>query len=463
MFLIIFVNIFQEGGKALSRTIGELLKSLSNRDIEALKSIYDLRCLTVTQIYELHYKKSSRGDGEIVSDAYCKKKMNEFVELEILEKVDHMGEDVMFLTTKGVNLIRHCYDLPANIYDVNKGVIRRGYYRAFELKIAPKYISHQLCLNQFLIDFKLREHDVYWKYYDEKYISQFQNIRPDGLLTMFDIDFFIEIDMGTESKNQLYEKWDNYRRFLDSQEYEYIERKIVVLFVIENTANPQARIDLVKHTLGARLMDKIDSNFEIYVGTKEDMLSILDEKIEVINGKKKDFNDEIFSAMANHGFSVALGEKLKNIFNGIEYDFYCRKIDENNHVVIENNRIQEFIVDSYRLQPFSVLKKIAFLHLSNVYFKEKLGRKLSYIVVGESIESLYRDLKIMDLLVVDNVYYTTLDRLKNKPFHEALFQFDFLGNIHSFKNNGLDDREFEFNIAEQIAEREKEPNYYASS
>lgn len=462
-FLIIFINIFQEGGKVLSRTIGELLKSLSNRDIEALKSIYDLRCLTATQIYELHYKKSSKGDGEIVSDAYCKKKINEFVELGILEKVDHMGEDVFFLTTKGVNLIIHCYDLPANIYDVNKGVIRRGYYRAFELKIAPKYISHQLCLNQFFIDFKLREYDAYWKYYDEKYISQFQNIRPDGLLTMFDIDFFIEIDMGTESKNQLYEKWDNYRRFLDSQEYEYIERKIVVLFIVENTANPQARIDLVKHTLGARLMDKIDSNFEIYVGTKEDMLSILDEKIEVINGKKKDFNDEIFTTMAKHGFSVALGEKLKNIFNGIEYDFYCRKIDENNHVVVENNRIQEFIVDSYKLQPFSVLKKIAFLHLSNVYFQEKLGRKLSYIVVGESIESLYRDLKIMDLLVVDNVYYTTLDRLKNKPFHEALFQFDFLGNIHSFKNNGLDDREFEFNIAEQIAEREKEPNYYASS
>lgn len=446
----------------MSETVGELLKSLSNRDIEALKSIYDHRCLTVNQIYELHYKKSARGNGEIVSDAYCKKKISEFLELGIVEKVEHLGEDVMFLTTKGVDLIRHCYDLPANIYDYNQGVIRRGYYRASELKITPKYISHQLKLNQFLIDFKLKEHDIYWKYYDEKYISQFRNIRPDGLLTMFDVDFFIEIDMATESKKQLYDKWDNYRRFLDSQEYEYIERKIVVLFIIENTANPQARIDLVKHTLGARLMDKIDSNFEIYVGTKEDMLGIIDEKIEVINGKKKDFNDEIFTAMANHGFSVALGEKLKNIFNGIEYDFYCRKIDENNHVVIENNRIQEFIVDSYKLQPFSVLKKIAFLSLSNVYFSEKLGRKLSYIVVGESEESLYRDLKIMDLLVVDNVYYTTLDRLKNRPFYKALFQFDFLGNIHSFKDNGLDDREFEFNVAEQIAEKEKETNYGAS-
>ncbi len=83
-------------------------------------------------------------------------------------------------------------------------------------------------------------------------------------------------------------------------------KKIVVLFVIENTANPQARIDLVKHTLGgARLMDKVDSNFEIYVGTKEDMLGILDEKIEVINGNKKTLMMK-FLSYGQSWFSVAL-------------------------------------------------------------------------------------------------------------------------------------------------------------
>lgn len=443
----------------MSKKLGTILKSLSKRDVEALKSIYDYRCLTITQVYQLHYMKSTRGDGEVVSDAYCKKKISDFIEMGILEEVEHFVENVMFLTSMGIDIIRYCYDLPANIYDYNKGIVKRGYYRASELKISSKYINHQMSLNQFMVDFILKEHDVYWKYYDEKYISQFRNIRPDGLLTILDIDFFIEIDMATESKKQLYEKWENYRRFLDSREYDYIERKIIVLFVIENTANPLTRIDLVKHTLGERLMDKIDSNFEIYIDTKENILNFIENRINIVNKAQKDDNDEIFNAFAEHGFSVALGEKLRNMFNNTEYDFYCRKIDENNHIVVEKDRVQEFIVDSYKYSPFSILKKIAFLAISNVYFREKLSRKMSYIVVGESEMQLYRDLKIMDLLVVDNVYYTTLERLRTRPFYEAVFQFDFLGNIHSFKDNGLDDRKFDFNVVEVMAEN-KHPQAY---
>lgn len=430
--------------------LGIILKSLSRRDIDALRSIYNHRCLSVEQIYHLHYMKSLRNDSEIVSDAYCKRKVNEFLELGLIEKVEHFNADVYFLTTKGVNIIRHCFDLPTNIYDMDHGVVRRGYYRAYELKISPRYINHQLSLNQFLIDFKLKDYDIYWKYYDEKHISQFKGIRPDGLLNMLDIDFFIEIDMATESKKQLYDKWENYRRFLDSREYDYIERKITVLFVIENTTNPEARINLVKHTLEARLMDRVDSDFEVYVNTKEEILKMLDEKINIAKKVITDDNDEIFNVMTKHNFSVALGESLRSMFNNIEYDFYCREIDENNHIVVRGNKIQEYIVDNYKYAPFSVLKKIAFLSLNNVYFREKLNRELSYIVIGETEESLYRDLKVMDLLVVDNVYYTTLYRLKNRPFHEALFQFDFLGNIHHFKNNELDDRVFEFNVTDFI-------------
>ena len=436
----------------MSKEINEILKSLSNRDVEALKSIYDYRCLSASQIYRLHYMKSTRSDDEVVSDSYCKKKLNEFEELEILEKVEHISEFVYFLTTKGINLIRFCFDLPTNIYDFEKGVVERGYYRAFELKVSNKYINHQLSMNEFLVKFKLMEQDIYWKYYDEKYISDFRNIRPDGLLRMLDVDFFLEMDMATESKKQLYDKWDNYRRFLDSQEFGYLERKVVVLFIIENTANPQARIDLIKHTLGARLMDKVDINFDIHIGTTEDILELLDYEIKKSKGRIKSKEEEIVNELSNNGFSVVLGEKLQGSFNNVEYDFYARKLDENNNIIKEGGKFQEFIVDSYNFEPFSVLKKIAFLNLSNVYFREKAGRELSYLIVGESEEDLYRDLKIMDLLVVDNVYYTTIARLKEKKLPEAIFQFDFLGNVHSFKDMGLQDRKFEFNVKEEEQE-----------
>lgn len=430
----------------MSKELSDILKSIAPRDVEALRSIYNYRCLTTEQIYQLHYMRSIRDSNEIVGDSYCKKKLSDFLEMEIVEKMEHMNSDVYFLTTKGVDIVKHCYDLPTNIFNYAKNAIRNGYYRAAELKISPKYINHQLSLNQFIIDFILKNYDVVWKYYDEKHLSQFSDIRPDGLLNMLDVDYFIEMDMATESKKQLYEKWENYRRFLDSQEFQFIERKIVVLFVVENTAKPQARIDLVKHTMSARLMDKLDSNFEIYVDTKENLIALLGEKIDSVRGDKRNEHDETFKNLADKGFSVAFGEKLKEHFNGIEYEFYCRKIDERNRVIVENGRLQEFLVDTYKYAPFSVLKKIAFLSVSNLHFKKKLKRTFSYVVIGESENLLFRDLKIMDLIVVDNVYYTTFERLKNRPFHQALFQFDFLGNVHTFMDPGLTERIFEKNV-----------------
>lgn len=438
----------------MSTKIGGILKSLSKRDVGALKSVYDFRCLTVAQIYQLHYMKSIKFDNDIVSDSYCKKKIYEFTELGILEKVEYPEGEALFLTTLGIEVVKNAFDFPMNIYDYEKKIVKRGYYRASELRVAPKYISHQLMLNQFMIDFIAREHDVYWKYYDEKHISQFRNIRPDGLLNMLDIDFFLEMDMATESKKQLYNKWENYRRFLDSKEYDNIERKIVVLFIVENTMNPQARIDLIRHTIGERLMDRIDANFEIYVDTMDGMMNLLEDKIGVAKKLKMDENDEIFRSIANQGFSVAMGEKLRDIFGGFEFDFYGRKIDENNHIIVEYGKVQEFVVDSYKHSPFSVLKKVAFINLVNLHFKKRFKREVSYVVVAESEEQIYRDLKVMDLLVVNNIFYTTFERMNTRPIHKALFQFDFLGNLYSFVDSGLDERVFEHNIPERMTTSE---------
>lgn len=427
----------------MSKEINDILKSLAKRDIEALKSIYNYRCLTINQVYELHYKKSQKNPKESVSDAYCKKKMNEFVALEIVEKVEHVQGDVLFLTTKGIDVIRTVYDMPTNIYNYSTNSIRNGYYRAAELKVSNKFINHQLHMNQFMIDFTLRDLDVVWKYYDEKHLSKFNDIRPDGLLSMLDVDYFIEMDMATESKLQLQEKWENYRRFLNSQEFLSIERKIVVLFVTENTKNPQARIDLVKHTLGSRLMDKLDDNFDIVVNVKEKLLDYLEERVDEVRRVKRRETDDIFKAFAEKGFSVALGESLKKSFNNVEYEFYIRKIDNNNHIIVENGKLQEFLVDSYKNEPFSVMKKAGFLAVSNIFFQEKLKRKLSYIIVVSSENELYRDLNILDMKLIDNVYYTTLERLQTRTFPEALFQFDSRGNVYHFIDHGLQNRLYE--------------------
>lgn len=425
-------------------TVPEIQHRLNKNEVQILKYIYDHRCLTFQQIKDLMLENNQEKNVASKKEKEIKRKIKKLIKYDTIEKEDHFVGEIYFLTTIGVNILRNAFDLPTNVFDRKNRVIRRGYYRAGELRIRDRYVNHQHSLNDFIIGFKNLNHDIYWKYYDEKHISAFKGIRPDGLLNVLDIDFFIEIDMNTESSNQLYEKWENYRRFLSSKEYTFNERKIIVLFVIENTKNPNIRIELVKHTIGERIMDKIDNNFEIYVDTKENLLELVDEKIRVSKGIMKDNTDEIFKSFAMHGFSVAYGELLSNYTGGTIFDLYARKIDENNNVIIEDGKVQEYVVDDYINKPFSVMKKIAFLSRVNTYFYSNFNRELSYIVVVESEEEIFRDLQLLDLIGIQNVYFTTINRLQMKThFKNALFEVDGFGNVYTFKDNALDFRQFE--------------------
>lgn len=434
----------------MSQKIGDILRTFSQRDMDALKSIYSYRCLSLSQIYELHYKKSARSK-EDVSDMYCRKKISDFSGLDLIEKTVYGEHEVFFLTSRGVDVVKSYFDLPANIYDGKKQAVRRGYYRASELKISDKYINHQVHTNQFLIDFAVKEYDILWKYYDEKHISHFTGIRPDGLLAFADVDFFIEMDMGTESKKQICDKWVNYRNFLNSSEYHSMERKIVMLFVIEGVTKIEERINLVKHTIADSFMDAIDSGFDVYVNTSENLLKMIEAKYIVPLGSDASFlSDCKASLIEEHGFDIAPGHKVTGFFNGMEFSFYGRRRTATNTIIVENNKVQEYVFDEYSFAPFSVLKKIAYLEQGNLYFRQKFAREISYVVIVESEKQIYYELKMLDLLGIYNVYYTTLERLKEKSFHEALFQFDAMGNIHFFKNSGLNELEYEINISELL-------------
>lgn len=74
----------------------------------------------------------------------------------------------------------------------------------------PRLINHQLELNQFVIEFNAKHSAdpnlMPHKYYNEKFVSKYKFIRPDGMISIGDIDFFLEMDMGTENKKQLIDK-----------------------------------------------------------------------------------------------------------------------------------------------------------------------------------------------------------------------------------------------------------------
>ena len=109
----------------MNAKIKKLLTELTQRDFDALKSIYDFRCLSFDQIFEKHYKYSKHKKG-IVSPDYFRKKMLKFKEANIIEEVQGTKTPtVYFLSSEGIKLIKEAFDFPDNIYDIEKEYIKR--------------------------------------------------------------------------------------------------------------------------------------------------------------------------------------------------------------------------------------------------------------------------------------------------------------------------------------------------
>ncbi len=420
----------------------EIKNILSKVDIEVLHQIYLLRCLTVNQIYTNYYE-----DTFVGIQQFRDKKVNILLQLGVVEEVYFSSDNsALFLTKLGIDVVIDAYQIPINIVDEENGGVRRGYYRASELKMLPKNVPHQVHLNQFMLDFKTiyeaNEIPLTWTYYDEKYVSQYTKIRPDGMISMLDTDLFLEMDMSTESKAQLEDKWKHYKGFLNSVEHRNNERSVIVLFIVDNTNLIENRKNLIKLTANDIVLNDIDEKFEIIVGTKEELLRIVFQTIipdlMETNYKKA----QLATCLHNQGFDVVSAKPLAHKLSNSNYGYFVRKLDEGNNIAIENSKIQGYFVDYYSDNSMSYLAKIAYLdrNLSTFHYYYKWTP--SYIVVCDNVERLYADLKFLKLDRVNNVYFTTLERMKTLPLYEAIFQYNIDGDKYNFKNLGLRDRQF---------------------
>ncbi|MBG9694147.1 hypothetical protein ABD91_25770 [Lysinibacillus sphaericus] len=425
-------------------TINEIIQSLSKADAESLYSIYQHRCLNRQQLKKLHFD-TMYPNNEVLSNRNAKKNIKTLLKFELIKEISFRpDESVFFLTTTGIEVLRQIYSFPANIYDEQKKTSVRGYFRASELEILPRNINHQVHLNNFVIDFMSNKGDIPIKYADEKFMNTYTRIRPDGLFSFGDVDVFLEMDMATEKKSQLYEKWEQYRNFINSNEYFYRERKIVVLFIVAGTHLLENRIDLVRYTIYETLLDLHDGDFEIVVGTHETLKDYLLKHLVPSFKNNIEYKQDIIKTLKDkHQYVWSEAIKLNKIFKNAKFDGYVRKLNEENKIYIENNRIQEFLVDDYYFSPTDIIAKIAYIQNYNLTFRERYNRNFSYLIICESERSILKDLKSLDLTAQPNVFYTTLERLKSLPFHEAIFQFDQFGNLFHFENNGLTKQVFE--------------------
>lgn len=405
----------------MSARVREMIKIFTERDFLALKSIYDFRCLSFEQVYDLHYKQGVKTKGEVSND-YARKKFKKFKDLGLIEEdFSTSGESVFFLTQSGVTAVKEYFMFPSNIYDEEKHLHRRGFLTSSELRVAPRFISHQHHLNTFVLNLLSHHRNKACRYEDEKHIKSLVGIRPDAILSMSNIDFFLEMDMGTESAEQLNEKWSHYRQFINSQEFACKENKIIVLFIVDGIVRVNQRIHAIKKTLHDRLDDLISEEIEFYIQTPDKLIEIVNKKILPKEINKFPSERHLKQLLVkNHNFQIADGLAFKKYFNNTYYDMY----------ILNQKKApaKEYMVLSAFYDNFSAYCKIGYFENKRVGYLNKMKRNISLIVVVDDSDVFYKSIKVLDMTIPECIYFTTLDRLKNKPFHEAIFRFNATGD-----------------------------------
>lgn len=431
--------------KKVSKSLSSIANKITERDAQALKSIYDLRCLTGSQIYQLHYSVNVR-TNKPVADTFCKSKINIFLDLGLIEGtsfyLNGKNDTAYFLTSLGVDLIRVHFNLAHNIFDTSRKVISRGYLRPSELKINSRLIPHQIYLNQFYIDFTKLNLNFHYTYQDAKHATKFFDVAPDGILTAKDTYYFLEMDLGTESRKLLTEKWQHYKAFLNSESFLFIERKVVVLFILENISDIEQRRNLVKLTAYEELREKLGYSFDIYVGSRNYILNCLSNKllpnsIESSPLPLKNISDILSNY---HGISCRPAAYASEITLDSKSFTYLSKLEE-------GTSLDFLLICDHYYDPISTFSKIYYFERTKDLFYNKISKAINFLIIVESIENLYNDLKLTNLTYI-NIFFSTVERLENLPFEQALFQLDTQGNLYTF-NHTLNERIFSHNILQK--------------
>ena len=164
---------------------------LTNTEKEVLKKLYYLRTLNIEQAYAF----CAQPYSEVSSiNEFVSKAITRLTKSNCIEVIPFNCNFILFLTPNGIDAVRILLNLPTSIVHPQNGAIKRGYYRASELKMKDRLINHQLHLNEFLLQFEFyaAKHQLTdtYHYYDEKHLSRYKDIRPDGLLQFEDFDLY---------------------------------------------------------------------------------------------------------------------------------------------------------------------------------------------------------------------------------------------------------------------------------
>ena len=220
-------------------------------------------------------------------------------------------------------------------------------------------------------------------------------------------------------------------------------------FILDNlnTDKIEARKSIVRYSIDQTLIGDYDDNLDIYIGTKYELMKALFEKILPMASNSYPIQNIISKLLVNkYGYKISNASNLKKIFYSSSYAFYVRKMTSRNKILVKNGKVQEFLFDDYFYEPLSVLNRIQYHTKHSSLYELNYKRPIDYIVLVQSLDTIYRDLSITNSLDIKSVYYTTIERLLHMPLPKALIQFDCTGNIYHFTDETFRTRVLEDNI-----------------
>lgn len=409
-------------------------------DIEFLHTLYKMRCLSLNSTLKYFYP----------NESYIKAKIVPFRQAKLINirKID--GIYYLEIAQKGLDTVKRFLNIPNEIYNIERNKYEKVVLSLSDILIEDKYVKHQTSLNDFVLEYMCQYKEEV-DYYDEKFISGNSTIlRPDGMIRLKNADLYLEQDMGTESRKQLMDKWYRYRRYINNGCNG--KRRVIVLFII-NCQNAKARDLLVRKTFLDSFDQLISNSFEMYSGTKEELIEACFKRI--IPGDKER-TQELTEIMNRFKYTTADGSGLRVKLDGVVYRYYLvkRNNGKTEYYCPNRNRagrFQEFLCDIYDYSPMTILSKIKF-HRKNsknfdIAYSGKSGARLiGYIIITRNLKELYSHMKACELLEVENVYITTPSRLKKLTMPKALLKIDSLGNIFSCQNYYYEATTFEGKI-----------------
>jgi len=409
----------------------ETLMALTEEDKAALRSIYFHRCLNESLLQRFFYAQLDDGQND-----YTLERIRWFIKEELLA-IDEYGDGqcTFYLTNRGLQTVRELLDYPTFIIDRKTGH-RKYDVTSSSLRTAQKLLDHQMHLNALSLDIETRCGLPQEAYKDSKFAANFTYAQPDGVFELPDYDIFLEMDMAHERLLSIKDKWTHYRNYTSAREY-YLRRdkKIIVLFATENITRGFAyRRGKVIRSIFGTIQDLLGDRFEIFIGPSSEMADVAERIIKQENGAFQETGAFLQSQMLFQFFYPAVVRDLTG-----ERLLYMRQLDEKRETLVRDGRPQEFFLVDYLLRPMSGLKRaLCHGHTQSLLAGKFPQVPLLLLVPDET--SIYQDLRAAEAFGMENVFFTTSKRLRDRLLPEAIFQFDQTGNRYHFQDFALKEK-----------------------